>query len=480
LCYAPAGSENVGIAYANRSVVYIKLGYYKTALANIQLARDNNYPTSKLEKLAEREHNILKKIRAGPSKEDSFQQHKDAKKEFLKPTLPANDKYPCYVADCLKIENSEEYGTHVRTKIDLKVGTVVVAEKHKAAAHRPLIVYQRCEFCKSGNMLNLIPCDSCTKAMYCSEKCRQDDFESTHKYTCGIDFDDVMDHSNFKLFCIGLNCFRSPTEFAEFLKETEDSDEAAWDIDFAGLGQKEVDKKLLQTVNSYKVKKPLPKEKFLNYFKELALFTTKILKYSKFKDIMPSEDLKNVFRNFAFRQMLLIDHFYFNFDRYQPQGSIKMGLGILFFSNLFNHSCTPNTYPFYDGSKMHHLVLRPIKKGEQLFIAYQKFYQCPIEERREIFLRKHYFICGCEACKNPSKYPLLPSLPVKNRQTLQKYSNLIPLFKFDYKTAMKHYRPICKYLQEHDRDYPSMEIAILYDLIERCLNAFCMVDDFSI
>jgi hypothetical protein len=55
LCAAPAGSENVGIAYANRSVVYMKLGYYKTALANIQLARDHNYPASKLEKLAERE-----------------------------------------------------------------------------------------------------------------------------------------------------------------------------------------------------------------------------------------------------------------------------------------------------------------------------------------------------------------------------------------------------------------------------------------
>jgi hypothetical protein len=82
----------------------MKLGFYKTALENIQLAREKNYPQSKLEKLAEREERCLKKIRAGESKEDSFQKNKDAKEKMLGETLPANKKFPFYIADCLTLE----------------------------------------------------------------------------------------------------------------------------------------------------------------------------------------------------------------------------------------------------------------------------------------------------------------------------------------------------------------------------------------
>jgi hypothetical protein len=458
----------------------MKLGYYKTALTNIQLARDHNYPASKLEKLAEREQHCLELIQAGPSKEDSFQKYKDAKKDLLMQKLPANEKYPCYVADCLTLNNSEKFGRHIRTKIDLKVGTIVLADKHMATTFHPEIVYQRCEFCKSKNMLNLIPCDSCIAAMYCSEKCRQNDFEGTHKYTCGIDFGiDAYSYCALKLFSMGLNCFQNPTEFVEFLKETEDSDETAWDMNFTGLDQKEINKKLLQSVNSYKIKKPMEKETFLKSLKNLAWFTATILYCSKFQEILATDELKNMFRNFAFRQMLMINQFYYQIDSSDPLNTSKLGIGVLLFANFINHSCIPNIYLFYDDSKMHYLVLRPIKKGEQLFMAYTPFAQAPVEARQKEFLKELNFVCGCEACKNPSKYPMMMSLPVKNRQAFQKYNKmLIFISTLDLEAAVKEYRPICKYLQEHDRDYPSMEIPLFYTLIEKFIHVFCKVDDF--
>jgi hypothetical protein len=100
LVSSPLGHENVGVAYANRSVVYMKLGFFKTALENIQLARDNGYPQSKLEKLAEREQRCLNKIRTEKSKEDIYQKHENAKKKILGERLPANEKFPLYIADC--------------------------------------------------------------------------------------------------------------------------------------------------------------------------------------------------------------------------------------------------------------------------------------------------------------------------------------------------------------------------------------------
>ncbi len=459
----------------------MKMGYYKTALANIQLARDHNYPASKLEKLAEREQHCLEKIRAGPSEEDSFQKYKDAKKDLLMQKIPANEKYPCYVADCLTLNNSEEFGRHIRTKIDLKVGTIVLAEKHSATTFLPEVSYQHCEFCKSRNILNLIPCDSCIRVMYCSEKCRQDDFKDTHNLTCGIDFGiNAYSYCALKLFCMGLNCFQSSTEFAEFLRETEDSDETAWDMDFTGLNQKEIDKKLLQSVNSYKVKKPVPKENFLNHFKDLAWFTATFLNFTKFQDILATDELKNMFRNFAFHQMLLTNNFYCQLNHNERKGLTRMGLGVLYFANFINHSCTPNIIAFYDDSKMHYFVLRPIKKGEQLFTACVSFIEFPVEARQNLFLTEFNFICECEACKNPKKYPLLQSLPVKNHQAFQKYNKMLAsISTSDLKTAIKNYRPICKYLQEHDRDYPTMEIFASCNLIQEMIKVFCKVDSFS-
>jgi hypothetical protein len=148
---------------------------------------------------------------------------------------------------------------------------------------------------------------------------------------------------------MGLNCFQSPTEFAEFLKKTEDSDETAWDMNFTGLNQKEINKKLLQSVNSYKVKNPKPKGNFLDHFKDLAWFTATFLNFSKFQNILATDELKNMFRNFAFQQNRVIN-FYCHIERVNPY---DIGIGLHFFANFFKHSCIPNIQAFCDGPKIH-------------------------------------------------------------------------------------------------------------------------------
>jgi hypothetical protein len=203
------------------------------------------------------------------------------------------------------LENSDTFGRQIRTNRDLKVGSIVMAEKHTAVqlVLSQRMFYQRCEFCKVGNMLNLFPCDSCTKIMYCSEKCRQDDFEYSHKYMCGVDGGiDLIEFCILKFFCFGLSCFENPTEFAEF-RETEDSNETAWDMEFRGLEQKEINKKLFTAVNSYKLKNPAknPKQELINSFKCLSWLKTIVLNFTKFKDILATDEHQDMFRNFAFR-----------------------------------------------------------------------------------------------------------------------------------------------------------------------------------
>ncbi|XP_058461267.1 SET and MYND domain-containing protein 4-like isoform X4 [Malaya genurostris] len=59
ICHAPDKAEELGIGYANRSAVYFNQKQYNHCLDNILLAKANNYPTSKMQKLLEREQKCL-------------------------------------------------------------------------------------------------------------------------------------------------------------------------------------------------------------------------------------------------------------------------------------------------------------------------------------------------------------------------------------------------------------------------------------
>jgi hypothetical protein len=477
----------------------MKLEYYKTALHNIQLARDNGYPKSKLGKLTEREQRCLNKIRAGECLEDGFQKHGDAKKKMLSPTLPANEKFPfCYVADCLYLDKSDEFGYHIRTKEDLKVGTIVAAERHLVSGFDvpdQKTCYERCDYCMSRSLLNLFPCNSCVGVMYCSEKCRQEAFESYHKYMCGSDqMCSGIASCMHKLFFFGLKCFKSVTKFAKFLKKIENTRVNAWDMDFRGLNQKEINKKLFQAVYCYKSNNPQkPEKNFINNFKQLAAFTALVFKNPNFKDILATEELKDMFRNFAFRLSTLVNYHYSDVIGYafcantsDTQFTEPSGVGILTLTHYFNHSCAPNVHQFYDDSKTYFVVMRPIKKGEQLLIEYgrQKLSHLfkTVEERQKDIMALYNFKCECEACKNPNKYPLHEDLKLKDLDFIRLQAKL-PIKKIMVKNnvdaALEHYGSICRYLDESNHYYPSKGIFTCKAVFKKCVQTFCTFDDYK-
>lgn len=120
LCYAEAGSENLGHAFANRSAVYFEMKLYEKCLRNVQLARDNFYPEKQSETLVRREakcRELMKGKREKPS--DVW--------NFFKLSYPPNEKLP-FLADCLEVKNSQKYGRHVVTNRDLKVGDIISLE----------------------------------------------------------------------------------------------------------------------------------------------------------------------------------------------------------------------------------------------------------------------------------------------------------------------------------------------------------------
>lgn len=118
LCFAEIGTEAVGMAYANRSAVYIEMKQFDMCLKDIQLARRSNYPIEKLEKLKQREEACVTAIENW--KPNSY----DNPLNFFKLSYAANKKYPGIV-DCLVLRNNKKFGNHLVTTKTLRTGDII-------------------------------------------------------------------------------------------------------------------------------------------------------------------------------------------------------------------------------------------------------------------------------------------------------------------------------------------------------------------
>lgn len=173
LCLAPVGSENLGLAFANRSAVYCELKLFANCLKNIDLAKAHNYP--------QKDFAVLEK-RAAKCHESLKQQTKLVDPwSFFKLSFKCNRKLPCAI-DCLEFRVSEKYGKHIVTNQALRVGDILAIEKPFCSAllseSRFVEVdksnkFQRCLKCLKDNQLDLIPCTKCCEGKkYSGETCR--------------------------------------------------------------------------------------------------------------------------------------------------------------------------------------------------------------------------------------------------------------------------------------------------------------------
>lgn len=161
LCFARLGSENLGLAYANRSAVFFEMKLFGNSLKNIALAREFHYPPTKMEILTQREEKC---------QDMSKQQIQPINPwNFFKLSHKTNRKLRCAI-DYLEFRSNDKFGKHIVTSRNIKVGDVLVIEKPFCSVllseSRFVEIdrtnkFQRCAECLMDNQLDLIPCESC-------------------------------------------------------------------------------------------------------------------------------------------------------------------------------------------------------------------------------------------------------------------------------------------------------------------------------
>jgi SET and MYND domain-containing protein 4 len=532
LCFAEMESENLGLAYANRSAVYFEMNLFDKCLENIKLARDNFYPSTKLEILAKREERSKSQIqimKKGKNNKNNSDDVDESLETFFKLSYESHAKLPCLI-NCLELKNNEKYGRHIITTRQLNVGDVIAmdtaqfkvikADSRYDTCHDSNI-FQRCSNCLSDNLLSLIPCRSCCKTMYCSMRCMESAYKRYHRFECEV-IDELLKsgilHASLRMLFEGLSLFKDDickmkiylnkektlTIFDYCEKTLNNNNKIIVDDHNNNKNDDDDDderKKMIfsTTISLVPSDFELPSSNNNNdYDKISSIFhSTKQLK-SLWSSFMMNESNQTFFKTLLSKlKKIGVNYLHgigsWSVEKVQQQQQENendnenetpalqpstyqqlIGNGFYLFCSLFNHSCVPNIQRVnVVNDKVVVIVSRPIGKGEQLFDSYRPHFNVqPKAQRQASLLADYNFQCDCEACIND--YPINKYLKTFDEEVLEFIWNIHENIPFLTPTeARKQLKKLYEIVsQQHQkRHFPSTELVILQSCISNCLFA---------
>lgn len=371
VCFAENNSDNLSLAFANRSQCFLKLKMHHRCLVDITLAKEANYPQHLITKLENRERECISSI------ETSVQQR------FIEPTV---DKVP-YIADALQIQADEVFGRFIKAKRDIAIGeTLLIEENFVRSVDSDLSNY--CANCGRTKM-NFIPCKSCADASFCSTECTNNNFHGT-ECDMVLGTNDVCDKQSLtfilRSLIIGINTFPTINEMMDCVEN--------WRL----TNPREINKVFESPTSKYcaffKLASVVSNQRIMN-FQRIA--------YYIFHAITASSKLAHKFETAAAKRFLthLIVHhglilatnsFSFEEDESRVEELVLL-------TSFFNHSCLPNVTKLSRGNLSICKTILPVKENEQLFLTYiDNVFEMTSENRNNDLENTYGFRCSCELC----------------------------------------------------------------------------------
>jgi hypothetical protein len=123
----------------------------ESKLYRIKLARESDYPASKIEKLNKRQQKCEKIMEINDPEPEEDLRH------YIKLSHSANEKIPWMIED-LEMRTTEKYGREIYTTRDLRAGEIICIEDTKLNLLDFDGFYKCCNNCTKTSMMNLIPC----------------------------------------------------------------------------------------------------------------------------------------------------------------------------------------------------------------------------------------------------------------------------------------------------------------------------------
>lgn len=363
LRFAEIGSKITKLAYKKRSKCFLSRGLYEKAVNDLELAKNDEPPAK-----------WFKRSKRTATKNDQ--------RSTFKPALDfeANKMFPC-LANVLEVKMNEEFGRHIVATCDIEVGQIIAVTEPLAIAVRFPGVY--CQTCQRTGM-NFIACEECANVMFCSHECRSNN--KLHHLECNSIFH-VVNQLNVQLaiqmVLTAVNTFPSADKLMEFIEDflKEPSDEMSW----------------LTT-------DPLKQYGLLLSLNRSSSDDDLHFAYQAFKILMSHSTISTWFDSEQNQRLLmhLLLHYLATIRKNAFSDWTDQNLRMKYIFDiisLFNHSCAPNTFYSKKDNITYLLTIRPIKKGDQIFINYLGDDVVKSTTKRQLeLMAKWQFNCQCERC----------------------------------------------------------------------------------
>lgn len=384
LCFAEIGSENVTFAYSRRSACFFHMRMYEKCLKDIALAKEANYPDILLPQLEIREAECRERMKAVYWTD-----------EFV-PTLSfdGDANFPA-MANILQIQRNDEFGRYVTANKDIDVGrTVLVEDAFFSSASSTEST--RCHTCAKTAM-NFIACEQCSYAMFCSSICMEKN--NFHKVECkchGLQLLDLPIQHLLRSIFIALNMFPNIEHLMDFVENAVASPSM------------EVPVKISDSKSKYrsilKVNAFMTSSQKKCFLPEICKLYSSLMCFPIIKELFDSK------RKQRFLMHLLGQHICaINSNCYSNRDD---QLSTFVIQSYFNHSCIPNLISFECGNKTIFTTIKPVAKGEQLFVFYLGYGMMDQSKETRNMNENFGFQCKCEKCLSGNNWnPIMPADP---------------------------------------------------------------------
>lgn len=366
VCFAES-SEMTAIVYGNRSAVYYEMKLYSECLANIKLAFDTGIPDHIRPKLETRQANCLAER----------QLKKDANEFDVEPipdiklSHPPHPKVP-FISNCLEMKVSPDKGRHIITNKDLKPGQIIAYENSFFNVLGYKLRYERCSYCMQENGLSLIPCTTCTNALFCNKECLEMADKTFHRFECPI-IDYLLALFNkihlsaIRVVIRAFQCFDSIDDLRQFVREFNENNANIFTFD-----------NNIPAAENYKTVHVMSTNQHLRSNSDLfqraviaAVAYHQLMAATPFGKMLKNDDDRALLRELLMRHLQVSPMNFHSLDTVLGGNKeFAYCTGAYPFLSMLNHSCVPNTHHVSFGTKTAVYVQRPIKKGQEVLTNY--------------------------------------------------------------------------------------------------------------
>ncbi|KAK2583765.1 hypothetical protein KPH14_009675 [Odynerus spinipes] len=446
--YAPADSEVLPLAIANRSAALYHLGKYEDCIKDIELAIKLEYPEklrhklylravqsylklgkpTKAKEALLRVREIMTKCTDIPDvkKEDIEKQiaqlasvascmqndTEDNKDNIMKHSKPElsfgeNPNFPSASAAIDK-KYSTEKGRYVVANRDITKGQILFVEKPFAFV---LVDYGRingsCENCCRPYGDVPVPCTMCLDTLYCGMKCWNDDYSCFHRWECPGSQMSLWQQNGIARLALKVFLMCASTT----------------DINRFNEVQKLItnfDKLPLKDLVAYGITATmltLYLLKYSNFFEDNDLTECLISKFSDESYNFPCDTSIESDRHLYVGSLLLrhilqllsngpaitkLDVIVSGKDKVLTEQENRIAKAIYPSASMMNHSCDPNVINSFMDQYLIVKAIKDIGAGEEIYTCYGAHFRQIPRDYRQLALKSQYcFTCKCEPCTIP-------------------------------------------------------------------------------